>query len=40
MRSIAKWITDVLANPTDAATATQVRGEVRALCQQFPAPAA
>ena len=38
MRSIAKWITDVLAKPDDAATATRVRGEVLALCQQFPAP--
>jgi glycine hydroxymethyltransferase len=38
MRSIAKWITEVLTRPDDAATAGRVRGEVRALCQQFPAP--
>jgi len=39
MRTIAKWITAVLAKPDDAAIATRIRGEVRALCQQFPAPA-
>jgi glycine hydroxymethyltransferase len=39
MRTIAKWITAVLAKPDDTATATRIRGEVRALCQQFPAPA-
>jgi glycine hydroxymethyltransferase len=38
MRSIAKWITQVLAKPDDAATAGRIRGEVRTLCQQFPAP--
>ena len=38
MRPIAKWIAEVLAKPDDAATAGRVRGEVRELCQQFPAP--
>jgi len=40
MRSIAKWITEVLAKPDDAATTDRIRAEVRALCQQFPAPTA
>jgi glycine hydroxymethyltransferase len=40
MRSIAGWISEVLAKPDDAATAARVRGDVRALCQQFPAPTA
>jgi glycine hydroxymethyltransferase len=39
MRQIAAWITDVLTHPTDAAVAGRVRGGVRDLCQQFPAPA-
>jgi len=39
MLSIAKWITQVLEKPDDAATTGRVRGEVQALCQQFPAPA-
>lgn len=39
MRAIARWMTAVLANPADADTAGRIRGEVRALCQQFPAPA-
>jgi glycine hydroxymethyltransferase len=38
MRSIAKWITEVLAKPDDTATVGRIRGEVRALCQQYPAP--
>ena len=38
MRSIAKWIADVLAKPDDTATATRIRSEVQALCQQVPAP--
>ncbi|HEX3152208.1 MAG TPA: serine hydroxymethyltransferase [Gemmataceae bacterium] len=40
MRTIAKWITEVLAKPDDAATAKRIRGEVLALGQQFPAPSA
>src|SRR5204862_6663360 len=39
MRQIAKWITDVLAHPSDAAVATRVRGAVTELCKQYPAPA-
>jgi glycine hydroxymethyltransferase len=38
MRSITRWISDVLAKPDDAATAGRIRGEVRSLCEQFPAP--
>jgi glycine hydroxymethyltransferase len=38
MRRIAAWITDVLTHPTDAAVAERVRGGVREMCQQFPAP--
>jgi glycine hydroxymethyltransferase len=39
MRSIAGWIGEVLAHADDAAVQTRVRGQVRELCQQFPAPA-
>jgi glycine hydroxymethyltransferase len=39
MRQIAKWITDVLAHPTDAAVAARVKGGVTELCKQYPAPA-
>src|SRR5439155_25110582 len=39
MRKIATWITAVLAAPGDAAIAERIRGEVRALCRQYPAPA-
>jgi len=38
MRAIAKWITAVLSKPDDAAAAGRIRGEVLAMCQQFPAP--
>jgi glycine hydroxymethyltransferase len=38
MRSIAGWIGDVLAAPEDEKAASRVRGSVRELCQQFPAP--
>jgi len=38
MRQIAAWIGAVLARPDDAAVQTRVRGAVRELCQQFPAP--
>ncbi|MBO0698808.1 MAG: serine hydroxymethyltransferase [Zavarzinella sp.] len=38
MRAIGRWIADVLARPDDAATAGRIRGEVRSLCEQFPAP--
>jgi glycine hydroxymethyltransferase len=39
MRAIAGWIGMVLANPADGAAHERVRGGVRDLCAQFPAPA-
>jgi glycine hydroxymethyltransferase len=39
MRAIAGWIGEVLANPTDAGVQQRIRGQVRELGQQFPAPA-
>ena len=39
MKQIAKWITDVLTHPSDAAVATRVKGAVTELCKQYPAPA-
>jgi glycine hydroxymethyltransferase len=39
MRRIADWIAEVLAAPDDRAKLERVRGGVRELCQQFPAPA-
>jgi glycine hydroxymethyltransferase len=39
MRRIAEWIAGVLAAPTDQAVAQRIRGEVRGMCSQFPAPA-
>ena len=39
MRQIAKWITDVLTHPGDAAVTECVKGGVVELCKQFPAPA-
>src|SRR5205823_11934605 len=39
MRAIGGWIGEVLAGPTDTAVQERVRGRVRELCQQFPAPA-
>jgi glycine hydroxymethyltransferase len=38
MRRIAGWICEVLAAPEQAAVQERVRGAVRELCQQFPAP--
>ncbi|MGL6074388.1 MAG: serine hydroxymethyltransferase [Fimbriiglobus sp.] len=38
MTRIAGWISDALANPTDEATLTRVRGQVRELCESFPVP--
>jgi glycine hydroxymethyltransferase len=38
MHQIGKWIAEVLANPEDAGVQERVRGEVRDLCRQFPAP--
>jgi glycine hydroxymethyltransferase len=39
MRTIAGWIGRILKSPSDAALQGQVRGQVRELSQQFPAPA-
>lgn len=39
MRTIAGWIGEVLDRPDDTSTQERVRGQVRELCQQFPAPA-
>jgi glycine hydroxymethyltransferase len=39
MRAIGAWIGEVLGSPEDAAVQGRVRGQVRDLCQQFPAPA-
>ena len=39
MRSIAAWIGEVLKSPEDKTNQDRVRGEVRDLCRQFPAPA-
>jgi glycine hydroxymethyltransferase len=39
MRRIAGWIGEVLADPANTAVQERVRGQVRELGQQFPAPA-
>jgi glycine hydroxymethyltransferase len=39
MRRIAGWIGDVLAAPGDPSVQERIRGAVRDLGQQFPAPA-
>jgi glycine hydroxymethyltransferase len=39
MRRIAGWIGEVLADPSSERIQERVRGEVRDLCSQFPAPA-
>jgi len=38
MRAIGRWMADVIDAPEDAQVTERVRGEVRALCSQFPAP--
>lgn len=38
MKILAKWINDVCSAPTDEATQTRVRGEVKELCKKFPVP--
>jgi glycine hydroxymethyltransferase len=40
MRRIGAWILEVFQAPDDAAQQERVRGEVSALCKQFPVPAA
>jgi glycine hydroxymethyltransferase len=39
MNQIAGWMAEVLAAPEDQAVRERVRGRVRELCQQYPAPA-
>ena len=39
MKRVAAWIVEVLAAPEDAKVLDRVRGSVRELCRQFPAPA-
>jgi glycine hydroxymethyltransferase len=39
MRTIGKWIGEVLGDPANETTRRRVRGQVRELCEQFPAPA-
>jgi glycine hydroxymethyltransferase len=38
MRQIARWITDVIVRHGDQTLTDRIRGSVRELCQQFPAP--
>ncbi len=40
MRTIAKWMLEALRGPDDQKTHDRIRGEVTALCNQFPVPAA
>lgn len=40
MRKIGDWIIATLRSPGDASLAERIRGDVRALCEQFPVPAA
>ena len=40
MRTIGRWFGEVLAAPADATTIARVRGDVQAMCDQFPAPTA
>jgi glycine hydroxymethyltransferase len=39
IKQVARWIADVLHRPEDAELLARVRGGVRELCEQFPAPA-
>jgi glycine hydroxymethyltransferase len=38
MRRLAGWIADVISNVEDRAVQDRIKGEVKALCDQFPAP--
>jgi glycine hydroxymethyltransferase len=40
MKRIAGWIGEVLAHPNEAGVQQRVRGQVRELCEHFPAPTA
>ena len=39
MRQVARWMVEVLARPADDDLLSRVRGSVRELCEQYPAPA-
>ena len=38
MRTIGTWIADVLADPDKEEVRLRVRGQVREMCEQYPAP--
>jgi glycine hydroxymethyltransferase len=38
MRAVGGWIADILSAPDDSALRERVRGQVRDMCDQFPAP--
>jgi glycine hydroxymethyltransferase len=38
MRTVGGWIADILSAPDDSAPRDRVRGQVREMCDQFPAP--
>lgn len=38
MKTLAKWISEVVANPQSDDIKTRVKGEVKELCDRFPAP--
>jgi glycine hydroxymethyltransferase len=40
MRSVGKWMLEALRAPEDEAVLKRISNEIRALCQQFPVPAA
>lgn len=40
MRTIGGWILKILKAPDDEALATRIRGDVAAMCESFPVPAA
>ncbi len=40
MQRIGRWMLEALKNPSDAAVHARIRGDVSAMCQQFPVPAA
>ena len=39
MQTIGKWIGEVLTKADDPAMQQMIRGQVREMCTQFPAPA-
>jgi glycine hydroxymethyltransferase len=39
MRTIAGWVDEALRHAEDTVVLNRIRGAVRELCQQFPAPA-